>query len=149
MRVISRVYIGRGWDWWSSVEFLGSLLKWVLGRDRWSECLGWERMKIVRDKLFEKKNKKQNIFEKYKYWIQAPRDGGAAKDWTSDTRNVRDGFRCVRVYVYVQCSPRYWGEQRNQLTVWKTKDKRLRCDTGQAKTRKNWEFSFSFGCLDM
>ena len=49
--------------------------------------------------LFEKKNKKQNIFEKYKYWIQARRDGGAAKDWTSDTRNAETCLMrmCVRL----------------------------------------------------
>ena len=28
--------------------------------------------------------------------------GVAAKDWTSDTRNVRDVIRCVCVYVYVR-----------------------------------------------
>ena len=68
-------------------------------------------MKMLFEKmLFEKIKKIKNriyIYEKYKYWIQARRDGGAAKDWTSDTRNVRDVFRCVCVYVYVQCSPQY------------------------------------------
>ena len=55
---------GRFWDWRSSVEFLGSLLKWVLGRDRevsvWVGT-GWKCCSRKCCLVFKKKKIKKNI----------------------------------------------------------------------------------------